>query len=290
MNAQDEKQFSGSVLWKISGKNLKEPSYVLGTHHLIDTTFLETVKGYEEAFNRSNVIIGEIDMENKEQMMLEVQGALLIGEGEKGYKEVLSDEEFKKLNSDLLQHLGVPLTPFLQAKPALLSTLLAAKLHQMVEPSFNPQTFVPIDEHIQKKARTNGKAVAGLETVQDQIEALFSDPFEQQLKELLCALNEMDLGEITYKKLNQYYKSGDLYSLYKLMEEEDPSVPRSACPMTKDKKDKVLTNRNNNWIKQLPKLLKANPSFIVVGAGHLAGKDGILYQLNKLGYKVEAMK
>jgi uncharacterized protein YbaP (TraB family) len=32
---QENGRFTGTLLWKISGKNRKEASYILGTHHLI---------------------------------------------------------------------------------------------------------------------------------------------------------------------------------------------------------------------------------------------------------------
>lgn len=290
VEAQSNKQFTGSILWKISGKSTSKPSYILGTHHLTNTSFIDQLTGFKEVFDQSEIIIGELDMLKRDSLMLLVQQSLVIGEGEKGYQDLLSEEELNTLDINLQQQLGIPLAAFIQLKPAVISTVLAAKLHQTVDPSYNMQNHVTMDEYIQKKALAANKQVLGLETIQEQINALFSDPIEEQLRDLMCSLNEMELGIITIKKLNEYYKTGNLTGLYNLMISNDPDIPQSACPMTDEKKAKLLDNRNNQWMKRIPSLLKANSNLFVVGAGHLAGEEGLLFQLAQLGYKVEAIK
>lgn len=290
LEAQENNQYSGSLLWKISGKGMSKPSYILGTHHLTNPSFLDQIAGYTEAFEQSEVVVGELDMSDKETLMQEVQQSLMIGEGEKGYKDLLSDEELENLNANLLKHLSIPLTPFIQAKPAVITTFLGIKLHAAVDPTFNPQSHVAMDEYIQKRAKEENKQIKGLENAQEQIDALFSDPIEEQLKDLICALNEMELGELTYKKLNEYYESGNLTALYNLMTDKDPDVPQSACPMTEEKKNKMIDYRNQAWMKKIPDLIKSNSTLIVVGAGHLPGENGLLTLLSKKGHKIEAVQ
>ena len=74
------------------------------------------------------------------------------------------------------------------------------------------------------------------------------------------------------------------------MTDKDPDIPQSACPMSEEKKEKMLDDRNQAWLKKIPGLLKTNSNLIVVGAGHLPGKEGLLYQLAKMGYLVEPVK
>lgn len=288
--AQGEKQFTGSLLWKVSGGDASQLSYLLGTHHLVDVSFLEEVRGYKEAFEQCDVIVGEMNLANKEKMMQSMEKAVTIGVNEKGYEDLLSVEELQDLSDKLLQYLGVPLAPFIQMKPALLSTLLAVKLHQIVEPFYDPQKHVLMDEYVQIEGRKRNKQILGLETVEDQIKVLFSDSMKEQLDDLICSLNEMELGEKTYRKLNEYYKAGDLSSLYTLSIDEDPTLPKSSCPMSDEKMAKICDERNKKWMEQLPELLKANSLLIVVGALHLPGEEGLLFQLDKLGYKVERVK
>ena len=54
--------------------------------------------------------------------------------------------------------------------------------------------------------------------------------------------------------------------------------------------DKLLTNRNKNWISKISEYSKQQPTFFGVGAGHLAGENGVIKLLRKAGYSVEAVQ
>ena len=55
------KQETG-LLWKISGNKLEQPSYLFGTHHLVQLSYLENIDGVEEAFMATEQTVGEVDM------------------------------------------------------------------------------------------------------------------------------------------------------------------------------------------------------------------------------------
>ena len=49
----------------------------------------------------------------------------------------------------------------------------------------------------------------------------------------------------------------------------------------------IIDQRNEKWIKEIPTIISEKPTFIAVGASHLAGKKGLINLLMELGYKVE---
>ena len=51
----------------------------------------------------------------------------------------------------------------------------------------------------------------------------------------------------------------------------------------------MLVNRNKNWISKIGEYAKDQPTFFGVGAGHLAGKEGVINLLREAGYKVTAV-
>ena len=52
----------------------------------------------------------------------------------------------------------------------------------------------------------------------------------------------------------------------------------------------LLVERNYNWMPQLERYLKTpEVEFVVVGAMHLPGPDGILQKMKDKGYKVEQL-
>ena len=50
--------------------------------------------------------------------------------------------------------------------------------------------------------------------------------------------------------------------------------------------DVLLSNRNQNWIPVMSKMMTTGPVFFAVGAGHLAGATGVINLLKKQGYKL----
>ena len=61
-------------------------------------------------------------------------------------------------------------------------------------------------------------------------------------------------------------------------------------PLLKDFPDiyqSLLVDRNNNWLPQIEAMFDSKDTeFVLVGALHLVGKDGLLQRLEAAGYKV----
>jgi uncharacterized protein YbaP (TraB family) len=52
--------------------------------------------------------------------------------------------------------------------------------------------------------------------------------------------------------------------------------------------DRLLVERNANWVESVEPCVKQKTScFVVVGAAHLVGPDSLVAMLQKKGYKVE---
>jgi uncharacterized protein YbaP (TraB family) len=52
--------------------------------------------------------------------------------------------------------------------------------------------------------------------------------------------------------------------------------------------ERLLVERNRNWLPELEKLVaRPRPAFVVVGAAHLVGPDGLIALLSAKGYRVE---
>ncbi|GAB6008029.1 TraB/GumN family protein [Dysgonomonas reticulitermitis] len=52
----------------------------------------------------------------------------------------------------------------------------------------------------------------------------------------------------------------------------------------------INKDRNDKWLLKLPQIMKEKSNLIAVGALHLAGEEGLLYQLAKMGYKIQAVE
>lgn len=282
-----ENTFDNALLWKVSGKDLDKPSYIFGTHHLADVGFLDRIGGLDNVINEIDQVVGEIVLspENMAEIQMKIQKAGIFAVGD-GYKKILSPEDYKKLDRGLRDLFTVGISEFERLKPGLINSMVAQKIYSMVDSVYNPMTHEPIDMYLQRVAREKGKSVIGLETADDQIYVLFEfEPLKNQAQTLVCALENIEWGKNVILELNRFYENRSLSAIYALsfQNEQDP------CPVS-DKQMKALNeDRNNKWLEKLPAIMKEKSSLIAVGVLHLSGKEGLLYQLDKLGYTVEAV-
>lgn len=274
-----------SLLWKISGNGLENPSYLFGTHHLAPISFLDSIPGILEIFEQTEQTIGELDLSNLGEMQMRTLTESFLPD-DVTYDSLLSKEDRQLLDSALQNTLGDGIDVFGQLKPAMLQNLISIAQFQKKYPS--PSNNVGLDEYFQQEADKRFRPVIGLETVEDQIYVLLNaQTLERQTELLMCAVKHPDLTTKIIEELQIAYYNQDLDKIQKLYEEDLPNDP---CPSTQEEKDIIGKNRNEKWLEKLPQLIEQKSSFIAVGCAHLPGKYGLIEGLRRLGYKVEPVK
>jgi uncharacterized protein YbaP (TraB family) len=119
------------------------------------------------------------------------------------------------------------------------------------------------------------------ETPAEQL-AIFADtPMSQQLASLRETLKEMEAEPDEFATLVHAWVSGDVAGL----DHEALEPLRKASP---DLFRRIVTERNDRWVKVLQARLKGHGrAVVVVGVGHLVGPDGLPARLRALGYSVQ---
>ena len=267
---------NAQLFWKVSGNGLTKPSYLFGTHHLIDK---EQIKNFDKILaicTQSDAVVGEMDMSDVTGMQMKMmQGGMLQGVT---CKELMSPEDYTLADNEFTALMGVGMAQLGAMKPMMLNTIYSMTVYFKA----NNLTKQPdaVDIIFQKTAKGNNKKVIGLETVEQEMDALFNSlPLKRQAEVLIKDMKEKQKGIEILKKLNECYLAGDLAKIEALDKEDDSMTPEEKKPM--------IENRNNNWLKQLPSLMTAQSCFIAVGCQHLVGEVGLIKQLKKAGYIVE---
>jgi hypothetical protein len=265
------------LLWKVSGNGLKHPSYIFGTHHLIPIQFLDSVPGLYKAFNNSNMVVGEIVLSNIDASAKIQQAAIMPNHIK--INDLLSEEEYTMVDAELKSVLKLGLKELAIMNPTLILTLYELEMFKRTT-GFSDD--VQSDSYFQLVAAEKGKRVVGLETVEQQIEVLFGNGSLQRQAEILVetiANKDSILGEII--QLNKLYKLGKIEELISLSKGTG-----SKTDMTNEEYNRLVDNRNAEWLTKLPDLFKTSSCFVAVGALHLGGENGLVKQLQKAGYKV----
>ncbi|UGS22865.1 TraB/GumN family protein [Flavobacterium channae] len=261
-----------SLLWKISGNGLKQDSYLYGTIHItcdatLDENTLKALKATEQLFL-------ELDMDDK-SMQMQMMKHMMMKDGVK-LSTLLSAEDFKIVDEFLKKNINMSAKMFDSFKPFIITTMLYPK---MIDCSFQS-----VETELMKITKEQNEEVFGLESVEDQMKVFDNIPYQTQAEELLkTAKGDLTKDKEEMQKMMAIYQNKDIEGMLKMMDNSDNKI-------TSENQDVLLNNRNKNWISKMTEVMMQKPTFFGVGAGHLAGEEGVIKLLRKKGFKVEAVK
>ena len=260
-----------SLLWKISGNGLKEPSYLFGTIHITcNATLSEKVK---TALDKTQQLCLELDMDDP-NLQAEMMNSMMMQNGVT-MKSLAKPEDFKAVDAFLTTNLGFSAEMLNPVKPFMVSAMLYPKM-------LNCETQ-SVEAELIKIAKAQNEEVIGLETGGEQLAVFDAIPYQEQMNELvITAKDNMQRDKTELTEMMAIYKSENVEAMVTFTE-------KSPNAMTSKYGDVLLKNRNQNWISRMITIAKNKPTFFGVGAAHLGGKEGVIALLRKAGCTVEAV-
>ena len=271
---------NAQLLWKITGKGVEKPSYILGSHHAVPFNYCDSIPGLMKAFEEVDFVIGEFDMVKMGEMTLEQMQnmqKMMMMPADTMLLSLFSKEEKELLDAYLKETIGAQLEMFSAMKPMTIMVTVQNKILMDIIPDIASMTGM--DKYMQTLAVSKGKKVGGLETMEYQMNLLYGNSLEEQADALLEMAQNSNSKELMIE-LTAAYKSQDLDALWSVFKDQ----------MTRYEYDALVSERNKNWKKQIVELLPVQSSLFVVGSGHLPGEKGMIKLLKKAGYKVKPVK
>lgn len=266
-------KLDNALLWKVEGNGLTQPSYVYGTIHIIGKEDFFLPEGTLGAIEASNKMVFEIDM--SEMTDISKQMGLLkdvFMKDNLSLKDLLSDEEYTMVK-DHFQKMGLPIFMFERMKPMFL-TVFAGE--GMDINGLQTGSMKSYEMEFYEMAQQSNKGVGGLETMEYQMSMFDSIPYQVQADMLIETIKSSDEGSDQFKMMIDLYKSQDINSMVSMISEEESGMQGFETLL--------VDQRNMNWIPLMKDLMTEGPVFFAVGAGHLAGKNGVIPLLMKEGY------
>ena len=171
--------------------------------------------------------------------------------------------------------LGLPLAPLQMFKPWALALTLQGLEWQKA--GFDPE--LGLDKHFYDRAKKANLAVQGLETLAFQIGQFDGLSMPLQDRMLSETLKEMETTQDAVGELARAWKAGDAPAIEQIVLRDLKSEPQMY--------QRLLVDRNRTWLPKIELLFaRPKPAFVVVGAAHLVGGDGLLQMLRAKGYTV----
>jgi uncharacterized protein len=249
--------------------------YLVGSVHMLTSDFYPLPASLDAGFKASDLLIEEANLAemlspNMQFSMLS-RGMLPAGQT---LDKVISPATLGLLN----QHsgaLGMPMEALKQFKPWLLAMTIEAMEWQKA--GFDAE--LGLDKHFFDRAQVESKTVQGLETTDFQISLFDGMSMDQQDRFLAETLKGVATETASVSKLAASWKIGDAAAIERLVLADVKSDPFVY--------DRLLVGRNRAWLPKIEALFsRPRPAFVVVGAAHLVGPDGLLAMLKAQGYQL----
>jgi uncharacterized protein YbaP (TraB family) len=266
-----------SFVWKATAKQ-GGTIYLAGSVHLLSAGYYPLSPAFDSAFKASDLLVEEVDMGDmlapESQMLMLTRGMLPAGQS---LEKIVSAKTYR-LVSAKIEALGLPKGPLNQFKPWALA--LTLQLLEWQKAGFNAD--LGLDKHFYDMAVAAGKPVQGLETVAFQISRFDEMSIELQDRFLAETLEETETTKAVVTKLADAWKSGDAAAVEAIVLADLKDEPEIY--------ERLLVDRNRTWLPKLEALFsRPKPAFVVVGAAHLVGADGLLHMLRSKGYIIEQL-
>jgi uncharacterized protein YbaP (TraB family) len=258
-------------LWKV--QSAQNTVYLLGSIHLADSSLYPMDSRIEEAFEISDNLVVELDI-NK------------VNPGEifkKAYysdsntlEKNISKETYKILDSIFQKH-KIPASMFNKFKPWF-ATIMAMNL-ELGEKGFDEK--MGIDVHFLDKAKDK-KKILELESFDEQLK-LFEELEDNPNDFVKYSIEDLNNSTTQMEEMLTAWKTGDTKTFEKLINEPVEQHPEFTGIM-----EKFIDKRNLKMIEKIKGYLDTKETyFVVVGAGHLIGKNGLVNLLQQTGkYKI----
>ncbi len=260
-------------LWRISD-GAGHTLYLAGSMHALKTSDYPLPAPFRTAFGSSRRLVEELDLnaisEQDVEQTIKTLGLLPSGQTLAGV-----------MGADWAQALAlagkaeINLALYQQFKPWLVAIRITG-------PSFVAAGYIPslgLDQHFALQASERKMPVTGLETLTEQLEFFNDIKPALQRRFLLQALEEVSHSEQELARLHAAWRDGDMSALAALADKDFAAYPNLRA--------RVLGDRNRRWLPTLEQCLAGNEGcFVVVGAEHMIGPNGLLALLGKKGYRV----
>ena len=264
LNAQADslvKPVENSLIWKIEGNGLQQPSYLMGTIHAIPIGNIDTSQKLKDLISSCTRLFTE------KSDSLVTANAFLPGDDyaknhlkKRHYKQLKKAIEFYSPNSIETDSIYKMNSPFYT------NIMLGYKAQVY---------FTSYEEYLILLAKSKNIATDGLENFEETAWLQNKYAPVDGFTYLSNFIENIDLEFEVYKKALKGYAAHNINYIYS-------SQQNTNAQFTSD----MLDKRNLNWLPKIINAIKKEGCFFAVGWAHLAGKNGVINLLRKDGYLV----
>jgi hypothetical protein len=265
------------LLWKVESATPGPDAavlYLAGSIHALGRTAYPLAPSFDQAFEASTTLVEEIDLLETPD---EVAGAALLAKAQlkpgRTLEQSLSPPTYQRLTA-FTSAARIPLAKLSELKPWAVAVMLSS----LVAVQIGLDPALGLDRHFLERARARQLTVVGLETMDQQLDFFDKLPQATQDQMLAEALTSPEKRAQHLSEMVTTWRKGEADALGTMVEHDFADAPAAFASL--------IVQRNRNWMPTIDKCLAGMRCFVVVGAAHLVGPDGLVAMLRVKGYRV----
>jgi uncharacterized protein YbaP (TraB family) len=268
--------FADSSVWKVQKDDTV--LFLGGTFHILRQSDFPLPEEFEQAYSLSDILVFETNIaklyEYSTQQKLMMKAMYPDGSTVDSH---LSAKTYAMLD-DYCTTNSLPLAQLKMFKPSIITVSIAT-----IELTKIGAAQEGVDMFFYKLAQNDQKAIEGLETVDEQIDYIVGMGKGNEDALVKYTIDDLKTIKQKYQIMVDAWKTGDSEKLYQLV----VSSMKSKMPGLHQT---LIVDRNDKWLPRINTYLQTpEKEFILVGAAHLIGPEGIIETLRKSGYSVEKL-
>ncbi len=249
--------------------------YLAGSIHVMKATLLPLPTQFDEAFRRADRLVVEVNTTSlAPQVLRDAFGRYAMLPPQQSLASVLAPQTFTALTA-YLRSQAMPIASVASLKPAILATQLAvARLSALgYAPEFG------LEQHF--IGAVGDRPILQLETLDEQLAVLTSPSMPVQDEILSDTLHQMATVDSLISAMIVAWLSGDDGEFRRLFDLQSGNSPQIRAFMKR-----LLDDRNVRMASNVTTYLTTpGTTFVLVGAAHLIGPEGIVALLQARGLR-----
>jgi hypothetical protein len=264
-------------MWQIkSGKNI---AYVLGSLHAVTRNFYPFPEEIDDAFEKSDKLLVEVDMTKPRSAAGETPGvsgsAIFENEDDTLWKH-LDEKTAERLKIFLVGNNTRP-ERFEIMKPVY----VAFEIDKMASAKSPTQSQITFGIDLYFMIRAMGKKqIVELESYNSQQQILYNQPVDVQARYLKATLDRVETKRDYFAEMLEHWLEGDAEQLDRIFSEIHSEPAEMQRPFREGRNPKMAEAVENC-------LKNGERCFMIVGAAHVVGKEGIVSILKNKGYQAK---
>ena len=258
-----------ACVWKVTGPG-GGVIYLGGSIHGLASTDYPLPSAYNRAFDSSSALVIEDDpnVSRYRAQKFYKSGFYRRGDSLRNHVDPRTYEYVRRVFGTA----GMPESEMAKCKPWMLIMMLWS----------GGTNDLGIEAFLIRRAQANHMPIYGLETFQEHGEIISGMSDTQAELVLLATFIPEASGTDLNKKMLSAWRRGDADTIARIEAETQRDLPSFS--------DRLIAARNRNWIPKIERYIRDRRTcFVVAGAAHMGGPNGVLALLRQRGYRIEQL-